>query len=880
MSKFTKNTALLMLMGFCSLASIAQSTISGTVKDSDGEAVYAAMVYLVGTTNGDVTDDTGAYEIQTDAEGVMTISVSFVGYKVIKQEVTLVKGADKTVDFTLEQDALGLDEVIVTGVVNPKARLESSVSMSTLKPSTIEQSSPRNTAEIFRSIPGIRSEASAGEGNTNITVRGVPISAGGSKYLQLQEDGLPIFQFGDMAFATADIFLRYDASVGRIEAIRGGSASTLGSNSPAGIINFISKTGDVESGTIATTFGLDYDTKRTDFSFGTPISESVSMHFGGFFRQGEGVRTAGYTANSGGQFKANITKRFKKGYARVYFKHINDRSAGYLPMPLKVEGTNADPTLSSVDGFDAGHGTIHSPYLLQNLTEDGDGGRRRANVADGMHPESTYFGTEISADLGNGWNVINRSRLAFNKGRFVSPFPSELTTAAAIAADSSYAGPNSTLVYADNGEAFGNGFDGNGLVMRVHMFDTELNNFNNLTSDTRITKSFNEKIGITAGLFNSVQNVGMSWLWNSYLMEVNGEDGRLLNMVDTTGASFSENGLYAYGVPFWGNCCQRNYDVSYVTTAPYFGLEVEATEALNIEASVRFDLGQARGHFSGANQSTIDMNNDGVISGPETSVSAIDNANVTTVNYDYDFVSFSAGANYKMNESSALFARFSQGGAAKADRLLFSGLDYTDGDKLNALDYLTQIELGYKKRFKRGGIYATLFSATTKEEGGFEATTQRIIENDYQSIGLELEGVYQANDLTVRGGLTFVDASIETEGDTKGNTPRRQPDLVYSLSTSYTIAQKHAIGISLIGQTESFAQDNNELVMPGFTMLNLFATATLSEGLTVSINGNNLLDTFGITESEEGSIVENQVNYIRARSIAGRSTSLTVRYNF
>lgn len=49
--------------------------------------------------------------------------------------------------------------------------------------------------------------------------------------------------FGDISFGTADQFLRVDGQCGSLEVIRGGSASTLASNSPGGIINFISKTG-------------------------------------------------------------------------------------------------------------------------------------------------------------------------------------------------------------------------------------------------------------------------------------------------------------------------------------------------------------------------------------------------------------------------------------------------------------------------------------------------------------------------------------------------------------------------------------------------------------------------------------------------------------
>ncbi len=875
--RFTTHLCLLFLMVLSSASLVAQNNITGTITDASAQPLFAASVYIQGTTVGTITDENGKYSLSYDGAGDIVVVAQSIGYAQSKKTVTVSGNDTKTVDFELGSDILGLDEVVVTGVINPRSRLESSETMSTLRTDKIDQTSPRNTSEILRSVPGIRVEASAGEGNTNITVRGVPISAGGSKYLQLQEDGLPILQFGDMSFATADIFLRYDQTISRIEATRGGSASTTASNSPAGIVNFISKTGAIESGTVATTFGLDFDSKRTDFEFGSPLSETVSFHVGGFMRQGEGVRSAGYTANQGGQIKANVTKTFKNGYARVYFKHLNDRSAGYLPMPLAVTGTNDNPTLASIDGFNAGHGTIHSPYLQQNLGIGPDGALRRSNVADGMHPNSTYFGAEIAGDLGNGWSVMSRTRFAMNSGRFVSPFPSELTTASA--AGDSLAGPNSSLVYADNGEAFGNGNANNGLVMRVHMFDTELNNFNNLVNDTKLKKELN-KAEITVGLYNSMQNMSMSWLWNSYLMDVNGEEGRLLDVLDSTGTAVSDNGLYAYGVPFWGNCCQRNYDVKYVTTAPYAGVAVEVTDALNVDASVRYDMGSAFGTIAGAVQTTYDMNNDGEISAPEESVSAIDNANTTPVNYSYEFLSFSAGANYKLSETNAVFARFSQGGSAKADRLLFTGLDYTNSDQLNALDVLTQAELGYKQRFKKGGIYATAFFAQTAEEGGFEATTQQIIENDYQSVGLELEGAFALNkSFDIRGGVTYVNATIES-GANEGNKPRRQPDFVYSLIPTYTFAEKHSVGVSIIGQTESFAQDNNELVMPGFTTLNGFIATELSRGLYVSINANNILDTIGITESEEGSITDNQVNFIRARSIAGRSVSMTLRYSF
>ena len=138
----------------------------------------------------------------------------------------------------VERKGLDFERIVVTGTSGPgQTVMASSVSVSSLSADQIEVTTPRSSAEAFRSIPGIRSESSGGEGNANIAVRGLPVAAGGAKFLQIQEDGLPLLQFGDIAFGNADIFLRLDSTMSSIESIRGGSASTLATNSPGGIIN-------------------------------------------------------------------------------------------------------------------------------------------------------------------------------------------------------------------------------------------------------------------------------------------------------------------------------------------------------------------------------------------------------------------------------------------------------------------------------------------------------------------------------------------------------------------------------------------------------------------------------------------------------------------
>ena len=295
--------------------------------------------------------------------------------------------------------AIDASEIVVTAVARGQNVLDSSVSVSSLNSEAIVDLAPRSSAELIRQIPGIRSESSGGEGNANIAVRGLPVASGGAKFLQLQEDGLPILEFGDITFGNADIFLRTDYSVARVEAVRGGSASTFASNSPGGVVNFISKTGTREGGSLGLTAGLDYREFRADFDYGGSIDADTTFHIGGFSHIGDGPRDVGYDGARGGQIKANITRNFANGYVRVYGKYLNDHSVAYLPNPVLVSGSDADPTYTSIANFSINSDSLHSPNFRPITTLDQANQVETHNINEGMHPKVLAAGGKVATVL-------------------------------------------------------------------------------------------------------------------------------------------------------------------------------------------------------------------------------------------------------------------------------------------------------------------------------------------------------------------------------------------------------------------------------------------------------------------------------------------------
>ena len=519
--KLLSKPSLVFLFVFSVTIASAQSSVSGKVTDENGIPISGATVIVDGTSKGTVTDIDGAYSISIMSESNFTLTASYLGFKTQSQSVTL-NDMSATANFTLAEDFSTLDEIVITGVVNPKSKLESSVSISSLGVNAIEQAAPRSAGELFRNIPGIRAESSGGEGNANFNVRGVPVSSGGSRYFQIQEDGLPLNLFGDTSFGNSDNFLRIDSNIGRVEAIRGGSASTQTSNGPAGIINMISKTGDVEGGSIMATYGLDYQTNRMDFEYGTPLGNGLSYHIGGFMRTGEGPRNIGYQGNKGGQIKANITKKFNSGFVRTYFKYLNDKSVMYLPMPMLLKGSNNDPSFENISGFDINNDSPHSVNMQQSAGTDPFTGDRKVNdVRNGNNPKSQAIGTEFSFDLGNDWSVSGKARYSANSGEWVSPFTmavgtvSEIETTARGAVNAS-----GNLVYADGArEAFN---PSNGLAQIIHMFDVTVDDLSNFFSDVKLNKKVNDNLGLTLGMFTATQNTKIGWQWSSFISEVKG----------------------------------------------------------------------------------------------------------------------------------------------------------------------------------------------------------------------------------------------------------------------------------------------------------------------------------------------------------------------
>lgn len=714
-------------------------------------------------------------------------------------------------------DGLKLDQVVLTGSSVQVSKMKQSLSVSTIEAEQMGKIGATNSAELFRSVPGLRSESSGGEGNANITVRGVPLSAGGSRYVQLQEDGLPILLFGDISFGTADQFLRADYNVERLEVVRGGSASTLASNSPGGLINFISKTGKESGGSLGLSAGLDSRQWRVDADYGGSLGQGASFHVGGYQRVGEGGRPTGMNVESGGQIKASFTKRFDQGFIRLSLKALDDKTPSFMPVPVKVVGGQ----IREIPGIDPRKAFFITPSLALDTTFNKDGGWTASSTRDGLHVKSTAIGLEGGLDLGGGLRLDEKFRKSSNSGRFMALFPAD------------------------------NGSNGTAGSFTGTLFNTSLDDMGNTFNDLKLTQTLKSdagKVNVVGGLFYGSQQVAQTWFWNQYRLSMDGNNAQVL---DANGKP--SNAPIAQGWTTWGGCCTRTYDVQYTQTSPYAALTWEQGPLI-VDASLRRDEQKASGYTLAGDNAHQKW----------------DPASQKTIHYKVAHTSYSLGANYALNKDLSVFARASNGVSFSADRLLYG--NPLDGSVPVALNEIDQQEAGVKWRGDGLSVFATLFNARTSESN-YEVTTQKFTANKYKASGLELEAAYALGDLRLSGGATFTHASISASNDasTVGRTPRRQARLVWQFSPSYVMGPLE-FGASLVGSGKSYGDDQNTITMAAYTVVNGFVSYQINPKTTVSLQANNLFNALAYTEIEGDGHA--------ARALNGRSLRATLKFDF
>src|SRR5687768_4202470 len=106
--------ALFMLLQTFSFLTFAQVEISGKVTGPAGEPMSAVTVQILGTTAATATANDGTFKLSANLkDGNYRVSFTGVGVKTVERSIAVGATKTFTIDVPMENDVLGLNEVIV-----------------------------------------------------------------------------------------------------------------------------------------------------------------------------------------------------------------------------------------------------------------------------------------------------------------------------------------------------------------------------------------------------------------------------------------------------------------------------------------------------------------------------------------------------------------------------------------------------------------------------------------------------------------------------------------------------------------------------------------------------------------------------------------------
>jgi outer membrane receptor protein involved in Fe transport len=805
------------------------------------------------------------------------------------------------------------EEIVVTATPGDRSRFKSSISVSQISNDAIKNFTPRSVAEVLRAIPGIQTAANAGPGgNSNIGVRGIPVSTGGAEYVGLQEDGLPVVLFGDMNFGNNDYWIRFDDTVERVEAVRGGSASTFSSQAPGAVINYISRTGDKQGGSIAYTEGLDFRQHRVDFDYGGHLSPTLRYNVGGFWEKGAGPSNISYDVLHGYQVKANITKDLadNRGYVRLLFKRLDEQAPTNTTTPAIAKLNGNDVTgYSLLPGFDPREGSTYSQYTRHFQYVGKDGKLHTADV-DGIHPKVTTIGTQIHYELTDNIKFDDNFRYSAISGNFTTQFLNVLPTSSLIGSKVNGATVGS-IRYA-NGPNQGQAFTGAYLNNNPNIH-TVMHNMGNIANNLTLGGKWDlgpGQFNATAGWFHMSQRVVQTWYVNQQYSQILGKDGAELDLFSATGQQLTAAGQAGFNNN-WGNCCARDIDLTYTDDAPFMSAGY-SLGGLNLDASVRFDRMQAKGTAQAGATGPGYTVSDAL--GSATLPSLLPSATpIERLDYLKSYTSWSVGALYSVSNNTSLFVRASRGGRFNGDRRVLGGSvsasgiysggffnsdgSLNSGGQATAVNFLNQQEAGLKQRghftlFGHDNQYTTettLFHSSLTENNydftrinNLPPNNNPYISNKYRAYGVEFTGNVAIGNVRLQANMTYTDAKIKdstTSPATIGNRPGGIPKFQYFVQASYDPG-KFAIGASVDGQSRSNFDDFNQYHLKESHYINAFLKIRPIQRLELGVNVNNLFNTLGYRGGASLSQVNSGLVVFNGTANYGRTTQASVRFSF
>jgi iron complex outermembrane receptor protein len=818
-----------------------------------------------------------------------------------------------------------LDTIIVTGVTSQRTVLNSSVDVTPISETEIEQKAPRSTVDVLQLIPGVFVESTAGPVSNNYSVRGLP--GGGQTFISLQEDGMPVLYGG----GGDDEYFQNDITIDHVEALQGGSSSILGPNGAGMSVNFISRPLNFDQGEgIGKLMAATYGEQRADLYYSGPIKalgDGVAFMVGGYVDSNKGERSSPFTYSTY-HLKGAIEKKWDDGaFVKLTYKRWDEHDPYYADMPYRY----VNGQVEGIPGLNTQYGNILGPGFANiGLPDSCATGNcfRNFSGSEGIHATGNQYRIDVNVPIDNQWSLFARSRFLQSNWDFNGIFPgsgaggnqglgsaiSYLTPGAASPISSLLtaglaAFPGATqfgirnlttgqITPASNIAAL-NAINGNGLLQQ-----TVLNHQYLATRD--LGTDFGAKWNLEgSGWSNSLTVGGMYYRvrqsndQSGVATLINGVsngstiyDIEALNAAGTPLGSLTNNGLESYGN--WGQGIWTNTLNSF---AEYFNDEMAM-----LDKKLRFDFGLRHedvnnvlytGNYFATNP-PVPAGLPGVA--PDLGQSF--NGTFTRTQATAIPTSWTVGANYEILPTLSVYARYANGNETNGGnnltgptRLSLSeaGVRYAGYGLSGVLTYFHTNFNNQNYQYIQPNDPAIQGSvqANLRINGVDLDLTYRPTLPALDAFSVRLNATYQQPKLADVVTGEFINGQIVNNAAAaqyNGNFVQRTPQYMYAVQPTYDFPNRlGAVYLRYEYTGKIYTDVGNGLALPGYGVLSVGSDINFTDRINLNLNVWNVTNKLGLTEGNPNSGISETVGftgYFYARGIAGTNATATLTYKF
>ncbi len=288
-----------------------QKAVSGKVTDSSGGSLPGVSVVVKGTTNGTITNGNGNYSLSNVPENAI-LQFSFVGMK--GQEMAVA--GKTTLNVSMEEDAIGIDEVVAIGYGTVK-RSDLTGSVTSVSSNDIRKQPVTTLGQAIQGkASGVVVSSNSGAPGASLKIR-----IRGANSMQGSNEPLYVVDGVALNIGISDLNVN---DIESIEVLKDASSTAVyGSRGANGVIMITTKKGKNEATKVQLTVntGVSQLSRKYDLLDAGSFAELANVYKPNYFTS---TQIADYKVNGGVDWQDEV---FQRGISQDYQLSLNGGSA-------------------------------------------------------------------------------------------------------------------------------------------------------------------------------------------------------------------------------------------------------------------------------------------------------------------------------------------------------------------------------------------------------------------------------------------------------------------------------------------------------------------------------------------------------------------------